>query len=59
MAQIFNQAFEQKRIYGYRINDSAHEGILKVGEASCNAGMAYFACAKGSYASSELNTASA
>ncbi|MEE1211793.1 MAG: Eco57I restriction-modification methylase domain-containing protein [Treponema sp.] len=43
MAQIFNQAFEQKLIYVYRINDSAHEGILKVGEASCNAGMAYFA----------------
>ncbi|WP_407434396.1 Eco57I restriction-modification methylase domain-containing protein [Treponema sp.] len=43
MAQIFNQAFEQKLIYVYRINDSAHEGILKIGEASCNAGMAYFA----------------
>lgn len=43
MAQIFNQAFEQKLIYVYRINDSAHEGTLKVGEASCNAGMAYFA----------------
>ncbi len=45
MAQIFNQAFEQKLIYVYRINDSAHEGILKIGEASCNAGMAYFAFA--------------
>lgn len=44
MAQIFNQAFEQKLIYVYRINDTAHEGILKIGEASCNAGMAYFAC---------------
>lgn len=43
MAQVFNQAFEQKLIYVYRINDSAHEGILKVGEACCNAGMAYFA----------------
>ena len=45
MAQIFNQAFEQKLIYVYRINDTAHEGILKIGEASCNAGMAYFAFA--------------
>lgn len=43
MAQIFNQAFEQKLVYVYRINDTAHEGILKIGEASCNAGMAYFA----------------
>lgn len=43
MAQIFNQAFEQKLIYVYRINDTSHEGILKIGEASCNAGMAYFA----------------
>lgn len=43
MAQIFNQAFEQKLIYVYRINDTAHEDILKIGEASCNAGMAYFA----------------
>ena len=43
MAQIFNHAFEQKLIYVYRINDTAHEGILKIGEASCNAGMAYFA----------------
>ena len=42
MAQIFNQAFEQKLIYVYRINDTAHEGILKIGEASCNAGMTYF-----------------
>ena len=45
MAQIFNQAFEQKLIYVYRINDTAHEGILKIGEASCKAGMAYFAFA--------------
>ena len=43
MAQIFNQVFEQKLIYVYRINDTSHEGILKIGEASCNAGMAYFA----------------
>ena len=43
MAQIFNQAFEQKLIYVYRINDTAHEDILKIGEASCNAGMTYFA----------------
>ena len=43
MAQIFNQAFEQKLIYVYRINDTAHEGILKIGETSCNAGMDYFA----------------
>ena len=54
MAQIFNQAFEQKLIYVYRINDSAHEGILKVGEASCNAGMAYFAFEPNC---KELNTA--
>ena len=43
MAHIFKQAFEQKLIYVYRINDEAHEGILKIGEASCSAGMAYFA----------------
>ncbi|MBR4374688.1 MAG: Eco57I restriction-modification methylase domain-containing protein [Treponema sp.] len=43
MALIFNQAFEQKLIYVYRINDADHEGILKIGEASCNAGMNYFA----------------
>ncbi len=43
MAQVFNQSFEQKLIYVYRINDEAHAGILKIGEASCNAGMAYFA----------------
>lgn len=45
MARIFNQAFEQKLIYVYRINDAAHEGVLKIGEASCEAGMAYFAFA--------------
>ncbi|WP_294430836.1 Eco57I restriction-modification methylase domain-containing protein [uncultured Treponema sp.] len=54
MAQIFNQAFEQKLIYVYRINDTAHEGILKIGEASCNAGMAYFAFEPNS---KELNAA--
>ena len=54
MAQIFNQAFEQKLIYVYRINDTAHEGILKIGEASCNAGMAYFAFEPNC---KELNTA--
>ncbi len=35
MAELFNQALVQKLIYVYRINDSTHEGILKVGEASC------------------------
>ncbi len=35
MAELFNQALVQKLIYVYRINDSAHEGILKIGEASC------------------------
>lgn len=35
MAEFFNKSFVQKLIYVYRINDSAHEGILKVGEASC------------------------
>lgn len=40
----FKQTFEPKLIYVYRINDSAHDGILKVGEASCaEAGMQYFA----------------
>ena len=42
MATIFNQTFRQKLIYVYRINDRAHEGILKIGEASCDAGMDYF-----------------
>ena len=37
MGELFNAAFVQKLIYVYRINDSAHEGILKVGEASCKA----------------------
>lgn len=31
---IFKKSFEPKLIYVYRINDEAHEGILKVGEAS-------------------------
>ncbi len=40
----FKQAFEPKLIYVYRINDTRHDGILKVGEASCTAaGMQYFA----------------
>lgn len=40
----FKQTFEPKLIYVYRINDSQHDGILKVGEASCTeAGMQYFA----------------
>ena len=40
----FKQAFEPKLIYVYRINDSAHEGVLKIGEASCpDAGLQYFA----------------
>ena len=42
MATIFNQTFRQRLIYVYRINDRAHEGILKIGEASCDAGMNYF-----------------
>lgn len=37
MSELFNAAFVQKLIYVYRINDAAHEGILKVGEASCKA----------------------
>ncbi|MGI5070640.1 Eco57I restriction-modification methylase domain-containing protein [Treponema pectinovorum] len=40
----FKQTFEPKLIYVYRINDSAHDGILKVGETSCEeSGMQYFA----------------
>ena len=35
MSELFNESFVQKLIYVYRINDPAHEGILKVGEASC------------------------
>ncbi|MBR3732123.1 MAG: hypothetical protein IKN25_05695, partial [Spirochaetales bacterium] len=31
---IFKQTFEPKLIYIYRINDEAHKGVLKVGEAS-------------------------
>lgn len=31
---IFKKSFEPKLIYVYRINDKAHEGILKVGEAT-------------------------
>ena len=41
---IFKKAFEAKLIYVYRINDTDHEGVLKIGEASCTeAGMQYFA----------------
>lgn len=32
----FKQAFEPKLIYVYRINDEAHKGCLKIGEASCD-----------------------
>ena len=31
---IFKKSFEPKLVYVYRINDEAHEGILKVGEAT-------------------------
>lgn len=41
MAIIFNQAFKQQLIYVYRINDKAHEGILKIGEASCDTNLTY------------------
>lgn len=47
MALLFNQAFAQKLIYVYRINDSSHEGVMKVGEASCNYGMDYFSMRPG------------
>lgn len=30
----FKKSFEPKLIYVYRINDEAHEGVLKIGEAS-------------------------
>lgn len=38
----FKQSFEPKLIYVYRINDKSHEGVLKIGEASCNEGLNYF-----------------
>lgn len=41
MAVIFKQAFRQQLIYVYRINDKEHEGILKIGEASCNTNLTY------------------
>ena len=50
---IFKKSFEPKLIYVYRINDEAHEGILKVGEASYD-GDDYFTV---SPCSKELNAA--
>ena len=39
----FKQSFVANLIYVYRINDKRHEGVLKVGKASCNeAGLQYF-----------------
>lgn len=39
----FKQTFEPKLIYVYRISDTSHEGILKIGEASCkDEGLNYF-----------------
>lgn len=32
----FKSTFEYKLIYIFRINDKAHEGLLKIGEATCN-----------------------
>ena len=32
----FLTAFEYKLIYIFRINDEAHKGLLKIGEATCN-----------------------
>ena len=32
----FETTFEYKLIYVFRINDGAHEGLLKIGEATCN-----------------------
>ena len=32
----FEKTFEYKLIYVFRINDQAHEGLLKIGEATCN-----------------------
>ena len=43
-----------KLIYIYRINDEAHRGILKIGEASCNSSANYLALQPNS---KELNTA--
>ena len=30
----FEKTFEYKLIYVFRINDKAHEGLLKIGEAT-------------------------
>lgn len=35
MAELFNRTMVKKLVYVYRINDENHEGILKIGEASC------------------------
>lgn len=43
-----------KLIYVYRINDEAHRGILKIGEASCNSSANYLALQPNS---KELNAA--
>lgn len=32
----FQSTFEYKLIYVFRINDEAHKGLLKIGEATCN-----------------------
>ena len=32
----FEKTFEYKLIYVFRINDKAHEGLLKIGEATCH-----------------------
>lgn len=32
----FQPTFEYKLIYVFRINDEAHKGLLKIGEATCN-----------------------
>ena len=32
----FETTFEYKLIYVFRINDKAHEGLLKIGEATCH-----------------------
>ena len=32
----FEKTFEYKLIYVFRINDKVHEGLLKIGEATCN-----------------------
>ncbi|HIU21832.1 MAG TPA: Eco57I restriction-modification methylase domain-containing protein [Candidatus Limadaptatus stercorigallinarum] len=32
----FQSTFEYKLIYVFRINDDAHKGLLKIGEATCN-----------------------